>query len=70
MARSGSFALVGERLARDEEYLGAVKEHILGMIDTKLTPKCIYMIFDVQSRRKLGQGNRALSHTPNHSDEA
>ncbi|KAJ6092660.1 Cytochrome P450 [Penicillium sp. IBT 16267x] len=34
VARSGSFALVGERLARDEEYLDAVKEHILGMIMT------------------------------------
>ncbi|KAJ5667212.1 Cytochrome P450 [Penicillium longicatenatum] len=34
VARSGSFALVGERLARNDEYLEAVKEHILGMIMT------------------------------------
>jgi hypothetical protein len=34
VARSGSFAMVGSRLSQDEEYLNAVKEHILGMIVT------------------------------------
>lgn len=34
VARSGSHAMVGERLANNEEYLKAVKEHILGMIMT------------------------------------
>lgn len=34
VARSGSYAMVGERLANNEEYLRAVKEHILGMIMT------------------------------------
>ncbi|KAJ5751825.1 Cytochrome P450 [Penicillium odoratum] len=34
VARSGSFSLVGEQLAGNEEYLKAVKEHILGMIMT------------------------------------
>ncbi|KGO77244.1 Cytochrome P450 [Penicillium italicum] len=34
VARSGSFALVGLRLSQNEEYLKAVKDHILGMIVT------------------------------------
>ncbi|KAJ6131482.1 Cytochrome P450, partial [Penicillium sp. IBT 18751x] len=34
VARSGSFAMVGSRLSQDEEYLKAVKDHILGMIVT------------------------------------
>lgn len=34
VARSGSYAMVGKRLANNEEYLKAVKEHILGMIMT------------------------------------
>lgn len=34
VARSGSFALVGSRLSQNEEYLKAVKDHILGMIVT------------------------------------
>ena len=34
VARSGSFAIVGPRLAQNEEYLKAVKDHILGMIMT------------------------------------
>jgi hypothetical protein len=34
VARSGSFALVGSRLSRNEEYIKAVKDHILGMIVT------------------------------------
>ncbi|KAJ5601449.1 Cytochrome P450 [Penicillium lagena] len=45
VARSGSFALVGERLSQNEEYLKAVKEHILGMIMTTrvqfLVPDCL-----------------------------
>ncbi|KAJ5609728.1 hypothetical protein N7528_010295 [Penicillium herquei] len=45
VARSGSFAMVGERLAQDEEYLKAVKDHILGMIMTTrvqfLIPDCL-----------------------------
>lgn len=45
VARSGSFALVGSRLSRDEEYLKAVKDHILGMIVTTrvqfLVPDCL-----------------------------
>ncbi|CAG8336124.1 unnamed protein product [Penicillium salamii] len=45
VARSGSYSLVGERLAQDEEYLDAVKEHILGMITTAraqfLVPDCL-----------------------------
>ncbi|KAJ5805578.1 Cytochrome P450 [Penicillium pulvis] len=47
VARSGSFALVGERLARDEEYLGAVKEHILGMI---VTTRVQFLVPDVLKR--------------------
>ncbi|KAJ6171841.1 Cytochrome P450, partial [Penicillium chermesinum] len=34
VARIGSLALVGPRLAQDEEYLKAAKDHILGMIVT------------------------------------
>ncbi|KAJ5156159.1 Cytochrome P450 [Penicillium capsulatum] len=34
VVRSGSYSLVGSRLANDEEYLKAVKDHILGMIVT------------------------------------
>lgn len=34
VARSGSFAMVGSRLSQDEEYIQAVKDHILGMIVT------------------------------------
>jgi hypothetical protein len=34
VARSGSFAIVGSRLSQNEEYLEAVKNHILGMIVT------------------------------------
>ncbi|KAJ5933880.1 Cytochrome P450 [Penicillium verhagenii] len=49
VARSGSFALVGERLARDEEYLKAIKDHILGMIMTTrvqfLIPDCLKRYF-------------------------
>ncbi|CAG7985038.1 unnamed protein product [Penicillium nalgiovense] len=45
VARSGSFALVGSRLSRNEEYLKAVKDHILGMIVTTrvqfLVPDCL-----------------------------
>lgn len=45
VTRSGSFAMVGERLAHNEEYLKAVKEHILGMIMTTrvqfLVPDCL-----------------------------
>ncbi|KAJ5103347.1 hypothetical protein N7532_003876 [Penicillium argentinense] len=45
VARSGSFAMVGERLAHNEEYIQAVKEHILGMIMTTrvqfLIPDCL-----------------------------
>ncbi|KAJ6021873.1 hypothetical protein N7540_007377, partial [Penicillium herquei] len=45
VACSGSFAMVGERLAQDEEYLKAVKDHILGMIMTTrvqfLIPDCL-----------------------------
>jgi hypothetical protein len=45
VARSGSFALVGSRLSRNEEYLQAVKDHILGMIVTTrvqfLVPDCL-----------------------------
>jgi len=37
--------MVGERLANNEEYLKAVKEHILGMIMTTrvqfLVPECL-----------------------------
>lgn len=45
VARSGSFAMVGSRLASDEEYLKAVKDHILGMIVTTrvqfMVPDCL-----------------------------
>ena len=45
VARSGSFAMVGSRLAQNEEYLKAVKDHILGMIVTTrvqfLLPDCL-----------------------------
>lgn len=45
VARSGSYAMVGSRLAQDEEYLKAVKDHILGMIVTTrvqfLVPDCL-----------------------------
>lgn len=45
VARSGSYAMVGPRLAQDEEYLRAVKDHILGMIVTTrvqfLVPDCL-----------------------------
>ncbi|KAJ5289891.1 uncharacterized protein N7443_010144, partial [Penicillium atrosanguineum] len=45
VARSGSFAMVGSRLSQDEEYLKAVKDHILGMIVTTrvqfLIPDCL-----------------------------
>lgn len=45
VARSGSFAMVGPRLASDEEYLKAVKDHILGMIVTTrvqfMVPDCL-----------------------------
>lgn len=45
VARSGSFAMVGPRLSQDEEYLKAVKDHILGMIVTTrvqfLVPDCL-----------------------------
>ncbi|KAJ5389974.1 Cytochrome P450 [Penicillium cataractarum] len=34
VARSGSFAMVGSRLSQNEEYIQAVKDHILGMIVT------------------------------------
>ncbi|KAJ6138046.1 Cytochrome P450 [Penicillium samsonianum] len=45
VACSGSFAIVGSRLSRNEEYLKAVKDHILGMIVTTrvqfLIPDCL-----------------------------
>lgn len=45
VARSGSFAMVGPRLANNEEYLKAVKDHILGMIVTTrvqfMVPDCL-----------------------------
>ncbi|KAJ5184992.1 Cytochrome P450 [Penicillium cf. griseofulvum] len=45
VARSGSFAIIGSRLSRNEEYLKAVKDHILGMIVTTrvqfLVPDCL-----------------------------
>lgn len=45
VARSGSFAIVGPRLAQNDEYLKAVKDHILGMIMTTrvqfLVPDCL-----------------------------
>ncbi|KAJ5287680.1 Cytochrome P450 [Penicillium angulare] len=45
VVRSGSFAMVGERLSQNEEYLKAVKDHILGMIMTTrvqfLIPDCL-----------------------------
>ncbi|KAJ5130342.1 Cytochrome P450 [Penicillium bovifimosum] len=34
VARSGSFSMVGSRLSQDDEYLEAIKNHILGMIVT------------------------------------
>ncbi|KAJ5582567.1 Cytochrome P450, partial [Penicillium sp. DV-2018c] len=34
VARSGSFSMVGSRLSQDDEYIKAVKDHILGMIVT------------------------------------
>ncbi|KAJ5834656.1 Cytochrome P450 E-class group I [Penicillium robsamsonii] len=45
VARSGSFVIVGSRLSQNEEYLKAVKDHILGMIVTTrvqfLIPDCL-----------------------------
>ncbi|KAJ5174872.1 Cytochrome P450 [Penicillium canariense] len=45
VARSGSFAMVGSRLSQNEDYLKAVKAHILGMIVTTrvqfLVPDCL-----------------------------
>ncbi|KAJ5468154.1 Cytochrome P450 [Penicillium sp. IBT 31633x] len=45
VAHSGSFAIVGARLSQNEEYLKAVKDHILGMIVTTrvefLVPDCL-----------------------------
>lgn len=45
VARSGSFAMVGSRLSQNEEYIQAVKDHILGMIVTTrvqfLVPDCL-----------------------------
>ncbi|KAJ5095707.1 Cytochrome P450 [Penicillium alfredii] len=45
VARSGSFAMVGSQLSQNEEYLKAVKDHILGMIMTTrvqfLVPDCL-----------------------------
>jgi hypothetical protein len=45
VARSASYSLVGAGLAQNEEYLNAVKEHILGMIITTrvqfLIPECL-----------------------------
>ncbi|KAJ5574298.1 Cytochrome P450 [Penicillium hispanicum] len=45
VARSGSFAMVGARLAQNDDYLKAVKDHILGMILTTrvqfLVPDCL-----------------------------
>jgi hypothetical protein len=34
VAQSGSFAMVGSRLSQNEEYIQAVKDHILRMIMT------------------------------------
>ena len=45
VARSGSFAMVGRQLAHNEEYLKAIKDHILGMIMTTrvqfMVPECL-----------------------------
>ncbi|CAI7570738.1 unnamed protein product [Penicillium manginii] len=50
VARSGSYAMVGKRLANNEEYLKAVKEHILGMI---MTTRVQFLVPD-RLKRYLG----------------
>ncbi|KAJ5340933.1 Cytochrome P450 [Penicillium brevicompactum] len=47
VACSGSHSLVGARLAQNEEYLNAVKEHILGMI---VTARAQFLIPDYLKR--------------------
>ncbi|CAG8054435.1 unnamed protein product [Penicillium salamii] len=62
VARSGSYSLVGERLAQDEEYLDAVKEHILGMITTAraqfLVPDCLKRYIGGLLSRLIGLGTK------------
>ncbi|KAJ5684364.1 Cytochrome P450 [Penicillium maclennaniae] len=67
VARSGSFAMVGSRLSQDEEYLKAVKDHILGMIVTTrvqfLIPDCLKRYVGGFVSRLISLGTRWNMHT-------
>ncbi|KAJ5693214.1 hypothetical protein N7462_002637 [Penicillium macrosclerotiorum] len=58
VARSGSFAIVGSRLSQDEEYLKAVKDHILGMI---VVTRVQFLIPDWLKRYIGGLATRLVS---------